>query len=496
MSTGSDLGLVAGVDSSTQSCKVELRRLSDGVVVGSGSAPHPPVTPPRSEQHPDQWWSAFLVAFQRAVKRAGPQARQLRAISIAAQCHGLVVLDANDQVIRPAKLWNDTTSTPELVVLRERIGDQALIQRVGSLPTAAFTLSKVAWLAHHEPQNFSRVRCMMLPHDYLTFRLTGRAVTDRSEASGTAYFDASTNTYLYDHLELIADRDWQAMLPEVLDAEGVAGELQPALFAELGLRDVNANGPILVAAGGGDQHAAALGLGMRPGDVVYSFGTSGVVMALSKEPIHDTQGHVDGVADMTGGYLPLVSTLNAAKTTDTFAQVLGVSHAELSALALTADPDITGPVLCAYLDGERTPNRPHAAGLMGGITTSTTREEVARAAYEGVIFGLYSGQTHLERVGVQLGGRVIAVGGGARSAAYTQLLADITQQPVLTADAPEATARGAAVQAAAIALGERVVDIRDKWAPTTALVAGPRARRDKAWQRYRATAAVTALDEK
>jgi xylulokinase len=420
---------------------------------------------------------------------AGAGADDVAAISVAAQCHGLVVLDADGKVIRPAKLWNDTTSTPELMELREQLGDATLIQHTGSLPTAAFTLSKVAWLARHEPANFARVAHMMLPHDYLTYRLTGRAVTDRSEASGTAYFDASTNTYLVEHLHLIADRDWLPMLPEVLSAEGVAGQVRSDVLSELGL-----TGSVLVGAGGGDQHAAALGLGMRPGDVVYSFGTSGVVMSVSERPVHDEQGHVDGVADMTNGYLPLVSTLNAAKVTDTFARLLGVTHTQLSDLALAAPAQQAGPVLVAYLDGERTPNRPHAQGLLSGLTTQTSRDEIARSAYEGVIFGLYAGQRHLERVGVGTDGRVIAVGGGARSAAYTQLLADTVQQPVLSADAPEATARGAAVQAAAIATGEPVTTIRTAWAPATGLIAEPRRFRAEAWERYATAAQLTELD--
>ena len=488
-------GLVAGVDSSTQSCKVELRRLEDGAVVATGSAPHPPVSPPRSEQHPEQWWSALVSAFSAAVRAAGPGAGPVRAISVAAQCHGLVVLDADDRVVRPAKLWNDTTSTPELEELRARIGDDVLIRRTGSLPTAAFTLSKVAWLARHEPAAFARVRRMMLPHDYLTFRLTGRAVTDRSEASGTAYFDAAQGAYLLEHLELVADRDWEPMLPTVLGPDDVAGEVLGDVLVELGLTGRHVDGPVLVGAGGGDQHATALGLGVRPGDVVYAFGTSGVVMALSADPVHDPEGHVDGVADLTGGYLPLVSTLNAARTTDTFARLLGATHAELSALALAADPGVTGPVLCAYLDGERTPNRPDASGLLTGLRTSTSREELARAAYEGVVFGLLAGQRHLERVGVATSGRVLAVGGGARSPAYPQVLADVVGRPVLSADAPESTARGAAVQAAAVALGTPVTVQRDRWAPATELAAEPRGDRTDAWRRYRSAAVVTALDE-
>lgn len=374
--------------------------------------------------------------------------------------------------------------------LRAQLGDAQLIQRTGSLPTAAFTLSKVAWLARHEPANFAQVAQLLLPHDYLTYRLTGRAVTDRSEASGTGYFDSSTNSYLVEHLQLIADRDWLLMVPEVLSADGVAGLVRADVLAHLGL-----TGSVLVGAGGGDQHAAALGLGIRPGDVVYSFGTSGVVMSVSGQPVHDEQGHVDGVADMTNGYLPLVSTLNAAKVTDTFARLLGVSHPELSDLALAAPLEQAGPVLVAYLDGERTPNRPGAQGLLTGLTTQTSREEVARSAYEGVVFGLHAGQRHLERVGVAVDGRVIAVGGGARSAAYPQLLADIVQRPVLSADAPEATARGAAVQAAAIATATPVATMRTAWAPTTSLIAEPRRFRAQAWDRYVTATQLTQLDD-
>lgn len=485
----SNAPLVAGVDSSTQSCKVELRRLEDGALVGSGSAPHPPVSPPQSEQDPAAWWSAFRTAFRLAVSNASAGPADIRAISIAAQCHGLVALDEQDTVIRPAKLWNDTTSAPELHELREAIGDQALIRRTGSLPTAAFTLSKIAWLARHEPENFDRLRRILLPHDYLSFRLTGRAATDRSEASGTAYFDAAAGAYLPEHLDVIAHRDWLPMLPEVLGPQEPAGHVCPAALADLGVA-----GPIIVGAGGGDQHAAALGLGLSTGDTVYSFGTSGVVMTVSEHPVHDELGHVDGVADMAGGYLPLVSTLNAAKVTDTFARLLGVDHTELSRLALTAPPEDIGPVLAAHLDGERTPDRPGATGLLSGITTTTTREQLARAAVEGVIFGLFAGQQDLERAGAVLDGRVIATGGGARSDAYTQLLADVTQQPVLLADADEATARGAAVQAAAVALDEEIDRVRDAWAPAVRTAAAPRTTRDEAWSRYRSVAAVTALD--
>lgn len=479
--------LVAGVDSSTQSCKVELRDLSSGALVGTGSAEHPPVQPPVSEQDPEDWWQAFVTAFRRAVDDAGSGASpgsgsgvdvparsitaiSIAAISVAAQCHGLVGLDATDRIIRPAKLWNDTTSSTEMRRLRSLIGERDLIERTGSLPTAAFTISKLAWLADHEPESYARLRTVLLPHDYLTFRLTGNKVTDRSEASGTGYFDARAGRYLLDYLGLIdSNRDWAPLLPSVLAPNTAAGNVRPEAARELGIQT-----SALVGAGGGDQHASALGLGVQPGDVVYSLGTSGVVFGLSRDSVHDAAGRVDGVCDMTGGYLPLVSTLNAARVTDTFARLLGVDHAELSRLALTAGLSAPGPTFAAFLDGERTPDRPSARGTLTGITTATSRQELARSVYEGVLLGLVNGQRQLESCGVAVNGRVIAIGGGARSEAYTQLLADILHRPILTADVPQAAARGAAVQAAAVARGATVADMCCEWMPKTRVASKPR----------------------
>nr|BFF12754.1 hypothetical protein GCM10025699_40570 [Microbacterium flavescens] len=246
---------------------------------------------------------------------------------------------------------------------------------------------------------------------------------------------------------------------------------------------------MVVGAGGGDQHAAALGLGITGGDVVYSFGTSGVVSALSRTPVRDPTGAVDGVADMTDGWMPLASTLNAARTTDTFARLLGTGHDEFARLALAADPR-RAPVLAPYLDGERTPDLPGAVGILAGITTETSREDVAFAAHEGVVLGLVRGQRHLERMGVAVDGRTLAVGGGARSPAYRQVLADATGTPVAVTDVSEATARGAAVQAAAVATGSPVSVVRDAWAPSSTVVAGPR---PEAVDRRAAFEAVTSI---
>ena len=450
------MGLIAGVDSSTQSTKVVLHDEDDFTVVGRGSAAHPPTFPPVSEQDPEGWWTAFGQALSAALEAAGAQPADVRAISVAAQCHGLVALDRSGTVVRPAKLWNDTTSAPQMSRLIDQMPAEEWARRTGSVPTAAFTISKLAWLREHEPEHFARTATVLLPHDWLTFRLTGETVTDRSEASGTGYYDAARNCYDHELLALVdADVDWAPMLPTVLGPSTPAGTASSAAAEVLGLRPDTIVGP-----GAGDQHASALGLGARPTDVVYVLGTSGVVFTTSATPTHDTTGTVDGVADATGGYLPLVSTLNAAKVTDTFARLLGVDHDELARLALAADP-VNAPVLAAFLDGERKPNLPTATGTLAGLTTATTREQVARAAVDGVLFGLLRGATALTEAGADTSGRVIVSGGGAKSPAYRQLLADATGAVVHVSTSEEAVADGAALQAAACLAGEDVRVVRD-----------------------------------
>ena len=488
--------VVAGVDSSTQSCKVELRDLDTSRLLGTGSAPHPPAFAPSSEQDPAAWWAAFRQALGAAVAGAEVSRDDIAGISVAAQCHGLVPLDADGAVIRPAKLWNDTTSAPQLERLRAQIGDSAWISTIGSLPTAAFTIGKVAWLAENEPDSFARLARICLPHDWLTLRLSGRHVTDRSDASGTGYWSAIQHRYLDEYLSLIdAKRDWSPMLPEVLGPDEPAGCVSAEASRELGLRS-----DTIVGAGGGDQHAAALGLAVEPGDVVYSLGTSGVVLANTLDPVFDLSGEVNGVSDCSGGYLPLVCTLNAARVTDWGAGLFGVDHAEFARLALEADPR-RSPVLAAYLDGERTPNRPDGSGIMAGITSGTTRAEFARAVHDGVLLGLLRGEAAMNAAGVDTSGRVLLIGGGARSAAYRQILADLAGREVVVADpedAKEATARGAAVQAAAAVKGVGVAEMRRAWAPKTQVVATPRlgsdGLRDELLARYAIVADWTGFD--
>lgn len=480
--------VVIGVDSSTQSCTVELREVHTGELVATGRSTHPATFPPVSEQHPADWWRALRAAIGRATTASDVR---VVGIGVGAQCHGLVASDANGNVLRPAKLWNDTTSAVQATSLVERRGTAWWTEQIGIAPSAAITISKLAWLRDHQPEILARTAHLAVPHDWLTYRLTGNHVTDRSDASGTGYFSASRMQWRTDILDdMIGIRDWAPLMPTVLGPEDSAGRVTAQAAAELGIDE-----GAVVSAGGGDQHLAAQGIGLVEGDIAYSLGTSGVVFAQSRNPILDPTGGVDGVANVTGGYLPLVCTLNATKVTDTMARLLGVDHAELSRLALAAPLDPDRPILAAYLDGERSPRLPWAHGMLSGLSSATTREQLALSAFEGVALGLVRGERSLRDHGITVSGRTILIGGGARSEAYRQVIADLIGRPVVTVDAPEGTARGAAIQAAAVARGTSVAEVTRQWAPATTSTTHPAADRTDVWERYLRLADLQAAGE-
>ncbi|MGC4153525.1 MAG: xylulokinase [Propionicimonas sp.] len=455
--------VVAGVDSSTQSCTVELRDAATGRLIGTGRSPHPPTYPPVSEQLTSDWWTAFVAALRQAIEQAGIDPGQIAAISVGAQCHGLVALDAADTLIRPVKLWNDTTAAAQVERLLGDRPAQSWVQQVLLPLNPALTIAKLIWLADHEPQHLARIRRLMVPADWLTFVLAGEHVTDRSNASGTGYYSAHEGRWRPDLLAAhVSDAiDWEQVFPRVLAPAEAAGTVRAEVAAELGLRP-----GVVVGPGGGDQHLAAVGIGLRAGEVAFSLGTSGVVFTPADLPPNGVrEWAVDYVCDTTGGYLPLICTLNCTKVTDRFAYFLGVDLPTLDELALSAT-GTAGPTLLAYLDGERTPMRPGATGLLAGLRSDTTREDLARAAYDGVVQGLVRGmETLQELAGRPITDRVVAIGGGSRSRAYRQFIADRCGAPVVIVDAPEATARGACVQAAAVLRGETVAAVRDVWTP-------------------------------
>lgn len=447
---------MVGVDSSTQSVKVEARRLDTGEVVASGSARHPATNPPVSEQDPRAWWAALVDA----VGSLGGARRDVIAISVAGQQHGLVLLDDAGEPLRPAKLWNDTTSAPQAERLVADIGAARWAELTGSVPVASFTITKLAWVAEHEPDLLARARRVMLPHDYLTWRLTGEHVTDRGDASGSGWFDAATGRVHEELLDLATGdgASWRDRVPDVLAPTAVAGPVLDTVAAELGLP-----AGVVVGPGTGDNMGAALGLGLRAGDVAISLGTSGTVFGVSATPTRDPSGAVAGFASATGDYLPLVCTLNATKVTDTVARWLGTDARGLAELALAATPDPGTVTLVPYFDGERTPNLPEATGVFAGLTNATTREQLALAAHDGVLCGLLDGRDALRAAGASVAGRVFVVGGGSRSAAYRQRAADLLGCPVIVPHSDETVAAGAAVQAAVVSGPDGFDDIAARW---------------------------------
>lgn len=475
--------IVVGVDSSTQSTKVEARDVDSGEVVATGTAPHPPTTPPVSEQDPAAWWDALVDA----VGQLGDARSDVVAMSVAGQQHGLVLLDEAGEAARPAKLWNDTTSSPQADRLVAELGAEQWARQVGSVPVAAFTITKLAWVAEHEPDVLARVARVMLPHDYLTWRLAGEHVTDRGDASGSGWFDPSSGTVHTDLLELATGSDadeWEACVPRVLGPREPAGGLSPASAALLGLP---AN--VVVGPGTGDNMGAALGLGLRAGDVAISLGTSGTVFAVSDSATHDPSAAVAGFASASGDYLPLVCTLNATKVTDSVARWLGTDAAGLAELALTAADDPGTVTLVPYFDGERTPNLPDVTGEFTGLTNVTTRGQLALAAHDGVLCGLIGGVDALRDVGATIDGRVFLVGGGSRSVAYRQRAADLLGQAVTVPDADETVATGAALQAAAVVSGESFAVLSERWRLGAGVTVEPSRDASDVLARYAATAA-------
>lgn len=418
------MATVAGVDSSTQSCKVVVCDADTGEVLARGQAPHPDGT----DVLPEAWWTALQQAGEGLLDHVD-------AVSIAGQQHGLVALDESQQPVRDALLWNDVRSAEAAEDLVSELGGpQAWLDAVGSVPVAAFTVAKLRWMADHEPDLADRVTRVMLPHDYLTWRLRGGGdaapTTDRSDASGTGYWSAVEGRYREDLLAT-AFRDRAPELPAVLEPSQSAGHTTSGA---------------LVAAGAGDNAAAALGLGIGDGDVVISLGTSGTAFARTSQLNADP--FVNGFADATGQFLPLVCTLNAARVLEATATVLGIGLGELDPLARQAPPGADGLVLLPYLSGERTPNLPHATGSLHGLRLETMRPtHLARAAVEGMLCNMADALDRLRAAGAAPR-RVLLIGGASRSRFVAETAAQIFGVAVTVPEPEEYVAVGAARQAA------------------------------------------------
>lgn len=462
--------LVAGVDSSTQSCKVLIVDAYTGEIVRQGRASHPDGT----EVHPNAWWRAFC----EAVEQAGGLS-DVEAISIGGQQHGLVALNSQGQVVRDALLWNDTRSAAAAAELISEIGAKEYVARTGLLPVASFTAAKLRWLRDAEPDLVPNIAAVCLPHDWLTWKLRGygsveesplgpqleQLVTDRSEVSGTAYWSVFSERYDFELFhqafgrpaveanfnrgsETTSGEPDAVILPRVMkpDESTLVDAIPQGL---LGIKS-----GLIVAPGCGDNAGAMLGLGAGPGDFVISIGTSGTVFTVSAEAVSDVTGTVAGFADASGKYLPLVATLNAARILDAVAKLLRLDHVSLSDLALSAKPGSEGIVMFPFFEGERTPNLPDATARVVGLTLSNaTADNLARAAVEGMICGLADGLDVVRHLGINPR-RILLIGGGAQSKAVPHIASEIFGLKVVVPVSTEYVARGAARQAAWSFLGE------------------------------------------
>ncbi|MFG2602154.1 xylulokinase [Streptomyces sp. NPDC048514] len=435
--------LVVGVDTSTQSTKALVVDAATGQVVASGQAPHTVSAGAGRESDPRQWWDALCAAL----RQCGDAAHEAAAVSVGGQQHGLVTLDERGEPVRPALLWNDVRSAPQARRLVEELGgSKAWAERTGSVPGASFTVTKWAWLTEHEPETVRSTRAVRLPHDYLTERLTGEGTTDRGDASGTGWWASGTEAY---DEEILAHVGLDpAVLPRVVRPGELAGTVRDS-------HDLPFSKGTLVAPGTGDNAAAALGLGLRPGTPVLSLGTSGTVYAVSERRPTDPTGTVAGFADARGDWLPLACTLNCTLAVDRVATLLGLDRE-----AVQPGGSVT---LLPYLDGERTPNLPNASGVLHGLRHDTTAGQLLQAAYDGAVYALLGALELVLDEDADRGTPLILIGGGARGAAWQQTVRRLSGRPVQVPRAGEPVALGAAAQAAGLLTGEDPAAVARRW---------------------------------
>ena len=430
-----------GIDCGTQSTKVVLRDPETGEVVAVGHAPHELIERDDGtrEQDPKWWIDALRAAVADALRG---QRFDVGGIGVSGQQHGLVCLDDRDRPVRPAKLWNDTTTAHQCDELTQTLGGASrVLQLLGNLILPGYTAPKIAWLLAWEPDAYARTVRMCLPHDYLNLWLTGEFTAEAGDASGTAYFDVRARRYSEAVLGAIDDRrDWKRTLPPIAPSLSVIGTLRREAADALGL-----GAGIPVSAGGGDNMCAAIGCDVLvAGPVAMSLGTSGTVFAYRAEPSVDPIGEAAAFCDSTGGWLPLACTLNCTSATEWARGLFGMEHADVDAAVTSGRaPDLA---FLPYLSGERTPNRPEASGVFVGLRPDHGRGAIVCAVVEGVTFGLAYALEALSRAGVAPG-EVTLIGGGSASDAWAQLCADVFELPVVRPQIVEAAASGAARQA-------------------------------------------------
>jgi len=462
--------LFVGVDSGTQSTKCVVINGDTGEVLASATHPHAMIEglpAGHYEQDPAVWDKALKSSLKKALAASGARPQEVKALGISGQQHGFVPLDEKGAVIRPAKLWCDTSTTQQCDFLARKIGSQQkILELAGNMILPGYTAPKILWLKQVEPENFRRLRTVLLPHDYLNYLLTGKCCMEYGDASGTGLLDVRSRNWC-ETICLVIDKNLPAMMPQLQDSWTPAGTLTPAAAKSLGLTP-----ECLVAAGGGDNMMAAIGTGnTKPGIVTASFGTSGTIFAYSSRPLIDPNGEIAAFCDSTGAWLPLACTMNVTGVTELVKTMFSLNNDTLARVAAKVPAGSDGLLFVPYMRGERTPNLPSGCGAWFGLNDKNcTAAHLARAAMEGVTLGMNYG---LNRI-CQLGSRpkeIRITGGGAQNPLWRQIMADVFATPVVALKTTEGAAYGAALQALwtwKLAQGEkvRITQITDEFVKT------------------------------
>jgi len=435
-----------GIDNGTQSTKTIVVNAETGQVAGRATKAYGLIEglpPGHKEQDPIVWIDALHYTIKRALEEAKIRPNDVKALGVSGQQHGLVPLDGQGNVIRPVKLWNDTSTIQECDILTNKLGGRkSVIKYLGLTIPPGFTASKVIWLKRHEPENFKKLRTILLPHDYLNFYLTGRKVMEYGDGSGTALMNIRTRTWCKEILEAI-DPDLEGKLPPLQSSDKPVGTIRKEIAEAFGFRE-----DLLVSAGGGDNMMGAIGTGnTSKGIVTASFGTSGTIYAYSDVPVVDPEGEIAAFCDSTNAWLPLLCTMNVTVATEFVRNLFDISHEELADAVDEAPAGSDGLILLPYFEGERTPNVPDGTGVFYGLNSRTfSRSHFARAAMEGVTLGMNYGLNRMRDLGIKPE-QIRLTGGGSRNKAWRQIAADIFNVDVVCLKIDEGAAYGAALQA-------------------------------------------------
>ncbi|MDE1167968.1 MAG: xylulokinase [Pseudomonas sp.] len=435
-----------GIDCGTQGTKALILDADSGQVLGQGAAPHTMVSGAngRREQDPRQWLDACVTATRQALDAAGIDGAQVRGVGVSGQQHGLVLLGAQGQVLRPAKLWCDTESSAENDRLLAQLGGvQGSLKRLGLAIAPGYTVSKLLWTREQHPEVFARIAHILLPHEYLNYWLTGRCCSEYGDASGTGYFDVRMRQWDLDLLASIDPR-LAGALPELIESRQAVGTVLPGIANLLGISP-----QAVVASGGGDNMMGAIGTGnIAPGILTMSLGSSGTVYAYADSAQVSPEPEVATFCSSSGGWLPLICTQNLTNATSAVRELFALDINAFNQQVQAAPIGCDGVLMLPFLNGERVPALPHANGSFQGLTsTNLSPANLCRAAVEGTTFGLRYGLDLLRASGVR-STSIRLIGGGANSAVWRQMVADIMNTQVVCPRQPEAAALGAAVQAA------------------------------------------------